>query len=76
MFDSLRHSRGEKGEGEEKQKDLGQQCRQRNDTSMVVRLRISASLVISNFLFRGVLNVDFSNELSEVDTRLCVLVFF
>lgn len=47
------------GEGEEKKKDLGQQYKRGNDTSMVVRLRISASLVISDFLFEGVLDVDF-----------------
>lgn len=60
---------------EREKKDLGQQYKQGNGTSMVVRLRISASLVISNFLFKGVLDVDFQmNSLKE--TEGYVIFFF
>lgn len=44
---------------------------------MVVRVRISASLVISNFLFKGVLDVDFQmSSLKQTQGYVMVLGFF
>lgn len=64
-----------RGKERKKKKDLGQQYKRGNGTSMVVRLRISASLVISNFLFKGVLDVDFQMD-SLKETQGYVIYFF